>query len=691
MENERKFLLCPKCGSEIEITENQTLGHCTFCDSLTPLPFFITNRESLDAETYKNMLNRVNKANAFSLNYQYHRAFNLYDKLIKNYYNLDIEDYYPYFGKVLAQYGVSYSLNDKLENELICLKIVKESIYENENYLRSIELADTNTEAVLKQVASLIDQFQKEVKKELITINPTDVCILVDNSENNPNAKVDLALAERIKEKLEIETYSSYVTKDIIGTINKEFVINIYKQLLTANHLVVVSSDPNYLNDSIFRHIWMNFYTDSEISETIVKRMSVITNDVRIKDTLPISNIEYFDTMNLDGHLEFLINCLKEIEEIDKEHFKNDSNQNPELVALIKDKEYDQVKDVLNLKLKVASLDYNEWWLMFLAKHRISSLDDIEDKAINLAESYYFQKAYIGSPRYVKRYLYHYYIKCKEALDKLSLIDEEYDKEVETYQKTLYKKEISALGLYIIPVIISTLISYWTLSISNLAQLIIVLIINAAAYLFFLKKMLNVLSIGKVSRNITSEEEKFNYLQQLKKALTPSQAAKFIPTKKSKQIHKVSFIMLGVCLMMTLSFFVKEIVVKAKNHNLSYYYIFDSVVITSGKGEEIIIPNIIDGKEVVRIKDNAFKNDEQIVTLIVSNGIKEIGSYAFTNCQNLKNVTIPASVEKIGESPFIGSNEIEVFLYQGKNFKPADFLGKNYQKENPFIQFITNK
>ena len=70
MENERKILICPKCGSEIEISENQTLGHCIFCDSLTPLPFFITSRSSFDSETYKNMLNRVNKANSFSLTYQ---------------------------------------------------------------------------------------------------------------------------------------------------------------------------------------------------------------------------------------------------------------------------------------------------------------------------------------------------------------------------------------------------------------------------------------------------------------------------------------------------------------------------------------------------------------------------------------------------------------------------------------------
>ena len=48
MENEQhKVLLCPKCGSEIEITDNQTIGHCTFCDSLIPLPFFLVSKDKV--------------------------------------------------------------------------------------------------------------------------------------------------------------------------------------------------------------------------------------------------------------------------------------------------------------------------------------------------------------------------------------------------------------------------------------------------------------------------------------------------------------------------------------------------------------------------------------------------------------------------------------------------------------------
>ncbi|MBQ2891970.1 MAG: leucine-rich repeat protein [Bacilli bacterium] len=689
MENERKVLICPKCGSEIEITENQTLGHCSFCNSLTPLPFFITNKVGFDSKTYSNMLNRVNKATNYSLTYQFHRAFNLFDKLIKNYYNLDVEDYYPYFGKVLAQYGVCYSLNDKLENELICLKVVKESIFENENYLRAIELSDVNTEAVLKQTASLIDAFQKEVKKELIHAEPIEVCLLVDDREINPNAKIDLALAERIEEKLNTIPCKCGITKGIFGEINKQFVIDIHKQILIADHLVIVSTNEEHLNDSVFRHIWMSYFIDTEIITSIDKRISIITDTTDTINSLPISKLTYFKSTDLASHLEFMKKTFEEIKVVNEQE-KEKMPKYEELIFLLNQHDFDKVRNLLNEVLKQTPLNYVQWWIMFLAKHQISKTDDIENRAINLDESYYFQKAFISAPRFVKRSLHSYYLQCKEALEKLSLIDDEYEKEIVVAQKHLYKKESSSLVLSIFPILITTLISFWTLSIANVVEIIFILAINGFAYYGFLKKLFKCLSIGKISRNITTEEEKFNYLQQIKKALKPEQAAKFIPSQISKKIHRFGYIVLTICLILSMSFLVKELVVKVKNRNLSYYYVFNEVVITGGSGEEVIIPKTIGGKTVTKIGRKAFYQDNKITEVIINNGIVEIGSYAFAECKNLKKVTVPATIERLGTTPFIKSINIEEFLYQGTYFAPSDFLGPNYQTEM-FVDFVTPK
>ena len=139
-----------------------------------------------------------------------------------------------------------------------------------------------------------------------------------------------------------------------------------------------------------------------------------------------------------------------------------------------------------------------------------------------------------------------------------------------------------------------------------------------------------------------------------------------------------------------MSFFVKELVVKVQNRNLNYYYVFNEVVITGGNAEEVIIPKTIGGKTVTKIGRKAFYGDDKITEVIINNGIVEIGSFAFSECKNLKKVTVPATVERLGTTPFIKSVNIEQFLYQGTYFSPSDFLGPDYQTEM-FVDFVTPK
>ena len=163
--------------------------------------------------------------------------------------------------------------------------------------------------------------------------------------------------------------------------------------------------------------------------------------------------------------------------------------------------------------------------------------------------------------------------------------------------------------LSIIPVIIATIICYWTISLGNTTQTLLMLGINLLGYFFFVRNLINVLSMGKTPRNLKTPEEETRYFQQLKKALNPQQVAKFLPTKHAKKIHFACYVLLVICLMMTGSFIIKESYIKTKNKNLEYYYIFDSVVITGGNSDKIVIPYIIGGKKVTKIGRNAFESD----------------------------------------------------------------------------------
>ena len=86
----------------------------------------------------------------------------------------------------------------------------------------------------------------------------------------------------------------------------------------------------------------------------------------------------------------------------------------------------------------------------------------------------------------------------------------------------------------------------------------------------------------------------------------------------------------------------------------------------------IVIPNEVDGLKVVRVAENAFKNSDDIDTIIlpdtleeisanaflgssirriyIPDSVKVIGEYAFSECKNLESVILPNSLESIPEN-----------------------------------------
>ena len=65
------------------------------------------------------------------------------------------------------------------------------------------------------------------------------------------------------------------------------------------------------------------------------------------------------------------------------------------------------------------------------------------------------------------------------------------------------------------------------------------------------------------------------------------------------------------------------------------------------------------------IQSEQFENAEWIETLVIEEPAFAIADYAFAGCVNLKKVTIPASVEWMGESVFAGCEKLEAVYYNG--------------------------
>jgi len=89
----------------------------------------------------------------------------------------------------------------------------------------------------------------------------------------------------------------------------------------------------------------------------------------------------------------------------------------------------------------------------------------------------------------------------------------------------------------------------------------------------------------------------------------------------------------------------------------------DWYVVTEYQGESahFRIPGLYNGKPVV-IGEHAFEDNQLLREVVVSEGVKAIGTYAFEGCTALETVHI-GSVEKIGEGAFLGCTSLRTFEF----------------------------
>lgn len=98
--------------------------------------------------------------------------------------------------------------------------------------------------------------------------------------------------------------------------------------------------------------------------------------------------------------------------------------------------------------------------------------------------------------------------------------------------------------------------------------------------------------------------------------------------------------------------------------NENFYYVEDgnNIIITKIKeecGDKVIIPEQIEGKNVVNIDSTAFDEVRDKVKIVeIKSKIKTIEKELFKNCKKLTQVTLPETIEKISDGAFSGTENL---------------------------------
>ena len=92
----------------------------------------------------------------------------------------------------------------------------------------------------------------------------------------------------------------------------------------------------------------------------------------------------------------------------------------------------------------------------------------------------------------------------------------------------------------------------------------------------------------------------------------------------------------------------------------------------TGDMENVVIPSRYEGRPVIGVKDDAFRDVDTIKTVTFREGVTYIGSYAFSYC-SLESVKLPESLNSIGSYAFEKCNALKSISIP----KNVDTIGKN--------------
>jgi len=103
--------------------------------------------------------------------------------------------------------------------------------------------------------------------------------------------------------------------------------------------------------------------------------------------------------------------------------------------------------------------------------------------------------------------------------------------------------------------------------------------------------------------------------------------------------------------------------IKMKDGSKWKYQILDDetaeIIFVYSPEEDVVIPKTVNGYRVTRIAENGFQNREDIVSVIIPEGITDIGKNAFWNCDYLERVELPTTLKKIDKYAFAYCESLE--------------------------------
>lgn len=244
-------LKCKMCGSNLEIEDSITVCKCEKCGTSQTVPDIEDDKE----------LKLFERAGRLRFNCDFDKAAGIYNTITDSY----PEEAEGYWGLILCKYGIEYADNASGIKVPVCHRISYDSVMDDEDFELVMENSDSESRAIFREEAKIIEENRKEYIRIAESEQPYDIYISYRAKDDNGDKTAVSEIAGHLYNKLTSAGYRVFLSEAALkGKKRSDCEPYIYSALNSANVMLALGTSYDDYNDVWVKNEWNRYLEIAE-------------------------------------------------------------------------------------------------------------------------------------------------------------------------------------------------------------------------------------------------------------------------------------------------------------------------------------------------------------------------------------------------------------------------------------------
>ena len=380
------IIKCKMCGGDLNIKEGSSTARCEYCNNLQTVPY-------ADGEKKLTLFNRANRLRAAC---EFDKAAGVYETIVVDFPN----EAEAYWGLVLCKYGVEY-VDDPASGSKVptCHRSSFDVVTENSDFALALKHADVIARKVYLEEAGQLEEIRKGIVSVSSNEQPYDIFICYKETAANGGRTLDSVLAQDVYDALVSKGYRVFFSRitleDKLGT---EYEPYIFAALNSARIMLAFGTDPEYFNAVWVKNEWSRFLKLMANDNT--KRLIPCYKGIDVSEMPPEFTKFQAQDLGKVGATQDLLRGISKILPLQENTCSVPQSSVTDASALVMrgqfaldDGEWDQANGYFERALDENPRDAQAYIGKMLVEFRLSSLEQVAKRSIDLEESNNFRRA----------------------------------------------------------------------------------------------------------------------------------------------------------------------------------------------------------------------------------------------------------------------------------------------------------